>query len=183
MPRVIEVVEYDPHWVQAFEKEATVIAAVFGNRVLGIHHVGSTAVPGLQAKPIIDVLVVLDDTSDINSFNHAMQAVGYRVRGECLDASVPGTPGRFYFSKDTNAIRSHQAHVCAAGHDEILDKLAFRDYLRIHRQVAIDYGDLKRLAAVTHRFDNIGYMNAKDTFVKSVLVKARYWYQTKDLSL
>ena len=57
-----------------------------------MHHIGSTAVPGLDAKPIIDILVVLDDTDDINSFDRAMEDIGYRVRGECLDAPIPGTP-------------------------------------------------------------------------------------------
>src|ERR1700676_2006141 len=100
MTRVIEVVDYDPNWIPAFEKEAAMLTPVFGQRLLEVHHIGSTAVPGLQAKPIIDILVVLDDTGDINSFNPAMEALGYRARAECLDAPIPGTPGRFYFSKD-----------------------------------------------------------------------------------
>ena len=179
MGRVIEIVKYDPNWIRAFEEEAIVLAAVFGNRLLEIHHVGSTAVPGLHAKPIIDILTILDDTADINSFNHAMEGIGYRVRGECLDAPVPGTPGRFYFSKDTNGIRSHHVHVCAQAHQEICDKLALRDYLRNHRDVAAAYEDLKRRAAAAHRFNNIGYMRAKDVFVKSILLDARRWYEAR----
>ena len=177
MPRVIEVVNYDPVWIAAFEKEAAILNAVFGNRAIEVHHVGSTAVPGLHAKPIIDILIVLDHTDDITSFDRTMEDVGYRVRGECLDAPIPGTPGRFYFTKETNGVRSHHVHVCAKGHPEIFDKLAFRDYLRSHSSKAAAYAELKRRIAAQYRFDNIGYMHAKDGFVKSVLLEARRWYQ------
>jgi GrpB-like predicted nucleotidyltransferase (UPF0157 family) len=183
MARVIEVVDYDPLWIAAFEKEAAILSAIFGERVVGVHHIGSTSVPGLDAKPIIDILVVLDNTDDINSFDRAMKDVGYRVRGECLDAPVPGTPGRFYYSKETNGIRSHHVHVCAKGHGDIFDKLAFRDYLRAHSSKAAAYGELKRRIAAQYRFDNIGYMQAKDGFVKSTLLEARRWYEMSDFEL
>ena len=176
MGRLIEVVDYDPNWIKLFEDEATRLKLVFGRRLTEIHHVGSTSVPKLAAKPVIDVLVVLDDTSDIDRFNPRMEQLGYRVRGECLDAEIPGTPGRFYFTKDTNDVRSHHAHVCAKGHQEIFDKLAFRNYLRANHDVAALYGEIKRRAAADHRFDNIGYMRAKDPFVKSTLAAARRWY-------
>ena len=106
-----------------------------------------------------------------------METLGYRARGECLDAPIPGTPGRFYFSKDTNGVRSHQVHVCAKGHREIVDKLAFRDYLCAHECVAAAYGDLKQRVAADHRFDIVGYIRSKDDFVKSALVTARRWYE------
>ena len=178
MPRTIEVVDHDARWCVAFAEEATVLARVFRDRLIEIHHIGSTAVPGLQAKPTIDILIVLDATGSIASYDGAMEALGYRVRGECLDATIPGTPGRFYFSKDSGGIRTHQVHVCAQGHAEITDKLAFRDYLRAHKLTAVAYGDLKRRLALAHRDDIIGYMRGKDDFVKSVLTDARHWYET-----
>ena len=113
MTRVIEVLDYDSNWIDAFEKEAAMLRSIFARRLIDLQHIGSTAIPGLQAKPVIDILVVLDDTGDIDSYNSAMEGLGYRVRGECLDAIIPGTPGRFYFSKDTNGVRSHHVHgVC-----------------------------------------------------------------------
>ena len=99
------------------------------------------------------------------------------MRGECLDAPIPGTPGRFYFTKETNGVRSHHVHVYAKGHWEISYKLAFRDYLRAHRRVAAAYGELKRRLAAQYRFDNIGYMQAKDGFVKSTLLEAQRWFR------
>lgn len=107
-----------------------------------------------------------------------MEALGYRPRGECLDATVPGTPGRFYFSKDRDGTRTHQVHVCAEGHPEIADKLAFRDYLRAHPFEAAAYGQLKQRLARGHREDNIGYMLGKDALVKSLLAAARLWCQS-----
>jgi GrpB-like predicted nucleotidyltransferase (UPF0157 family) len=93
MPRVINVVDHDPTWSAAFEQEAVALAGVFGRRLLRIYHIGSTPISGLCAKPIIDILIVLDQTGTINSFNAAMEALGYRPRGECLDATVLGTWG------------------------------------------------------------------------------------------
>jgi len=179
MGRRIDVVDYNPQWITVFEMESAMLARIFDQRLVDLQHIGSTAVPGLAAKPIIDILIVLDHTEDIDSFNPSMEELGYRVRGECLDATIPGTPGRFYFTKETNGVRSHHVHICAKGHAEIQDKLAFRDYLRANKSVALAYANLKRRLAVDHHFDNIGYMRGKDDFVKSVLVDARRWYATQ----
>jgi hypothetical protein len=108
MARVIEIVPYEAKWPAAFEAEAAALREVFGTRALAVEHIGSTAVPGLEAKPIIDVLVVLDSTDDLSVFSDGMNSLGYRVRGECLAAEIPGTPGRFYFSKDHGDVRTHQ---------------------------------------------------------------------------
>jgi GrpB-like predicted nucleotidyltransferase (UPF0157 family) len=183
MARVISVVDHDRTWSVAFEQEATALAGVFGRRLLRIHHIGSTSISGLCAKPIIDILIVLDQTATINSFNAAMETLGYRPRGECLDATVPGTPGRFYFTKDQDGTRTHQVHVCADAHPEIVDKLAFRDYLRTHPVEAAAYGELKQRLALAHRDDNIGYMLGKDAFVKSLLAAARLSYTSSRVPL
>ena len=179
MGRKIEVVDYNPRWITDFERESVVLARIFGQRLKDIQHIGSTAVPNLAAKPIIDILIVLNHTDDIDSFNAFMEGLGYRVRGESLDAIIPGTPGRFYFTRETNGVRSHHVHICAKGHAEIVDKLAFRDYLRAHESVALAYADLKRRLAADHRFDNIGYMRGKDAFIESVLADATRWYVTR----
>jgi len=175
MPRTIEVVEYDSAWGAAFADEARRLAGVFGDALIAIHHVGSTSIAGLHAKPIIDILVVLRETETIDRFSAPMERLGYRVRGECLDAEIPGTPGRFYFTKNRGDERTHHVHACAAGHPEIADKLAFRDYLRAHPRRAAEYGALKARLAAAHRHDNIAYMHGKDAYVKSLLDDARRW--------
>ena len=176
MGRIIEVVPPDATvWRAAFAREARLLEHVFGDALVAIHHVGSTSISGLPAKPIIDVLVVLLETVTIARFSSAMEGLGYRVRGECLDAQVPGTPGRFYFSKDQDGRRTHHTHVCAIGHVEITDKLTFRDYLRAHPDRAAEYGALKQDLARRYRRDNIGYMHGKDAFIRTVLEDARKW--------
>jgi GrpB-like predicted nucleotidyltransferase (UPF0157 family) len=144
MIRIIEVVPHDEvAWRDAFEREASALGLVFRDNVVAIHHIGSTSIPGLPAKPVIDILVVLRETATIDRYSGDMEALGYRVRGECLDAEIPGTPGRFYFSKEAGGTRTHHVHACALGHPEINDKLAFRDYLRAHPRRAAEYAALK----------------------------------------
>ena len=179
MVRSIEVVDFDPTWHVAFDHEAAALARVFAPVLVGLHHIGSTSIPLLPAKPIIDILVVLRETDTIARFDRAMEALGYRVRGECLDAEVPGTPGRFYFSKDAQGERTHQVHACAAGHPEVVDKLAFRDYLRAHPQEAAVYGELKRRLALDYPHDIVGYIRGKEPFIKLLLEDARHWYSAR----
>jgi len=183
MPRTIEVVEHDSGWDTAFAQEAGALAAVFGDSLMAVHHVGSTSVPGLHSKPIIDILVVLRETETIDRFNPPMQKLGYSVRGECLDAEIPGTPGRFYFTKNSGEKRTHHVHACAVGHPDVADKLVFRDYLRAHPQRAAQYGALKERLALEHRHDNIGYMRGKDDDIRSILDEARRWSAQPDRPL
>src|SRR5256714_1742083 len=178
MGRIIEVVPQDATVCRAaFAREARLLEHVFGDALVAIHHVGSTSISGLPAKPIIDILVVLHETATIARFSGAMRGLGYRVRGECLDAEVPGTPGRFYFSKEQDGKRTHHTHVCAAGHVEIVDKLAFRDYLRAHPCRAAEYGALKQDLARRYRRDNIGPMPGKNAFIRTILEDARQWHR------
>jgi GrpB-like predicted nucleotidyltransferase (UPF0157 family) len=183
MARTVVVTPYNSDWPTAFTRESEALSRVFTDSLLAIHHIGSTSVPGLAAKPIIDILVVVKETRTIDGFSAGMERLGYRVRGECLDAEIPGTPGRFYFSKDTDGVRTSQVHVCAAGHSEIGDKLAFRDYLRVHPDRANAYANLKHHLATRHRDDVLGYMRGKDEFVKSVLIEARLWVHRGALGL
>ncbi len=175
MGKIIEVVPHDPTACTAFAREAEALEHVFGEALIAIHHIGSTSISGLPAKPIIDLLVVWRETATISRFSSAMEALGYRDRGECLDAEIPGTPGRFYFSKDQDGMRTHNTHVCAVGHSEIGDKLAFRDYLRAHPRRAAEYGALKQNLAARFRHDNIAYMRGKDAFIRTILEEARQW--------
>ncbi len=89
MVRTIEVTEYDIAWTRVFDEEAMALKVIFGDSLVTIHHIGSTAIPGLLAKPIIDVLVVIKETKTIERFGSAMEQLGYRVRGECLGRRSP----------------------------------------------------------------------------------------------
>ena len=106
-----------------------------------------------------------------------MEELGYDCRGECLEAEVPGTPGRHYFCQNRNGVRYSHVHVCKIGHEEIRAILAFRDYLRAHPQEAQRYDDLKRHLAQQFAYNNIEYMRGKDALVKELISLALKWWR------
>jgi len=175
MSRIIVVTDYDAAWPLQYQAEAERLRPLFGSAVVAMHHIGSTSVPGLRAKPTIDILVEVAPGVSIEGLYPAMSGLGYDCRGECLDAAMPGTPGRHYFSRRTGAAHTHHVHVCHVGHHEVSDYLALRDYLRAHPDEAARYAELK--TELTQRFsrDNLGYMRGKDQFVKELIHSARQW--------
>jgi len=168
--RRILVTDYDPTWWDAYVAEHAELAKVFAPIAESLHHIGSTSVPGMMAKPTIDILVIVRVTRDLASYDPAMITLGYRPRGECLDAG--GTPGRFYYSKDVNGIRTHHVHICQSGHWQIVELLAFPAYLRSHPGVARSYAELKRLACRDGGSDNAQYMAKKAEWLPTRIAAA-----------
>jgi GrpB-like predicted nucleotidyltransferase (UPF0157 family) len=117
-----------------FEAEAANLAAVFGEQVVAIEHVGSTAVPGLVAKAIIDIMVIVADLPTVDASDRPMAELGYEPRGEF------GIAGRRYYPKDIAGRRTYQVHLYETGNPEIERHLLFRDYLRTHPEAAAAYG-------------------------------------------
>ena len=168
--RKVEVVPHDPRWRDAFEAEARHVAAALGDNVVAVHHVGSTAIPDIYAKPVIDLLVEVRDIDAVDGRGSAMGSLGYEVMGEY------GIPGRRYFRKDNReGIRTHHVHAFEAGSAEALRHLAFRDYLLAHPGEAQEYGELKRGLAEEHPQDMDAYMDGKDGFIKEVDRRAARW--------
>ena len=174
MGRRIEVVPYDSSWPAAFELEREKVSLVFEPILESIHHIGSTSVPGLSAKPVIDILVVVHDDSAITDYDGRMSGLHYTPRGECLDAG--GTPGRFYYSKTVDGVRTHQVHVCRVGHFEIAEKLLFPRYLREHGDVADAYARLKLAAISQGDVDTPRYMARKHDWIRSTVREALAHY-------
>ena len=173
----LEMFEYDPEWPRMFAQEASRLESVWADQLVAVHHIGSTAVPGLMAKPIIDSMIVIKDISRVHQFDSGMISLGYRPRGECLDAF--GTPGRFYYSKNTDVIRTHQAHVMETGHFDIERQLNCRDYLRTHPGVAKEYAKLKS-KLIKNNTTGIGeYIEGKQTFIEDCIAKATIWRNTE----
>lgn len=169
MRRVL-VVPYDPNWPTAFEQAATELRAAMGSRLVAVEHIGSTAVPGLCAKPIIDLLAIVDDLDALDSRSEAMRALGYEVLGEF------GIPGRRYYRRDNrDGERTHHVHAFRCDASAVLRHLAFRDYLRAHPEVARTYADLKRALAGAHPDDIHAYMDGKDGFIQRVEAEALRW--------
>ena len=166
----VRVVFHDPQWRQAFEAEAEQVAVALGESVVAIHHIGSTAVPDIYAKPIIDLLVEVRDITKVDDQSLVMQALGYEVMGEF------GIPGRRYFRKnDREGNRTHHVHAFRAGSEEVVRHLAFRDYLTAHPDDAQRYSDLKRRLADEYPDSIDEYMNGKDGFIKEMDRRAAQW--------
>lgn len=164
------VTKYNENWNRMFENEAQKIKVIFGAELIDIHHIGSTSVPGLQAKPIIDMMPVVKDITRIDSFNEQMKELGYECMGEF------GMEGRRYFRKGGDH-RTHHVHTFQFDNTEDIHRhLAVRDYLRIHSDIATRYGSLKESLARQYPDDIEAYMDGKDSFVKNLEKEAIDWH-------
>ena len=154
----------DPAWPARFDEEAARLAALLpDDLVTRIDHVGSTAVPGLDAKPIIDVQVSVRTMTPVEAYVGPLTAGGYR---HVLD---PWSDDHEFFSRDgDDGNRAVNLHVCADGSDWERKHLAFRDHLRAHPEDAAAYADLKRDLAAHHGVDRAGYTEDKTDFVERV---------------
>ena len=159
------VVEYDPQWPRRYEEERSRIAAALGGLMTGIEHVGSTAVPGLGGKPVIDIMIGVARFEDGERCVAPLEGLGYEYRGEA------GIPGRLFFRKGQP--RTHHVHLVEQGGDFWEDVLLFRDFLRAHRETAAEYYNLKKELAAKFRTDREVYADAKTPFIQAVLDRAR----------
>ncbi len=164
---LVEVVPYNPQWKKAFESESRQIAKVLATNLVVIHHIGSTAIPNIYAKPIIDLLIEVKDINLLIQQTPAMVALGYEAMGEY------GLVGRRYFRKENSlGIRTHHVHIYEIYSPEIERHLAFRDYMIAHPEEAFQYSQLKQELAQKYPEDIEGYMDGKDEFVKRIEKKA-----------
>ncbi len=174
MTRKIEVVPHKPRWSELFQEAVEDLTAVFGPEIVAAHHIGSTAIPGILAKPIVDVLLVVRDIDKIDSFNPEMMEQGYRPQGEF------GIPARRFFIKGSETYRTHHVHVFEDGHAAIDRHLAFRDYLRAHPDQAQAYSRLKDKLARQFPHDIDGYMAGKNGFIKEIERRAEAWKSAEE---
>ena len=161
----IEVVPYDPQWPVQFSEEAKQIEPLFGDNFVAIHHIGSTAVPGLCAKPTIDMILEVKDIQQVDQCNEAMQRLGYVAWGEYH------IPGRRFFVKGEEK-RTHHIHAFQTDSGEIARHLHVRDYLRLHPKEAQAYAELKVKLAQEFCHNRRGYVDAKTPFVKALEQRA-----------
>lgn len=162
MFRRVELTPHDPNWARLYQEEVGKLADILSHEIIAIHHMGSTAIPGISAKPIIDILVVVTKIDRIDGYNHQMATLGYTQRGE------HGIPGRRYFSKDTQGARTHHVHIFQAGNPEIDRHLKFRDHLLLHSDDAQAYSQLKIDLAKIFPEDVDQYTDAKSDFIRSI---------------
>ena len=170
MSMIVKVVAYQADWPQQFEEEAAKLMEQIGSVSKALFHIGSTSVPGLMAKPVIDILLEVHRLSDLDEQSHQLEKLGYEVMGE------NGIPGRRYFRKGGET-RTHHIHAFQTGDPGLTRHLAFRDYLRAHPHKAQAYGNLIAEIAERHPNDIDRYCDEKDSFVKQHEALALEWYR------
>ena len=163
----VRIVPYDHQWPDSFAIERQLLAHAIGRWVVAgsIEHIGSTAVPGLAAKPVIDIMAGVD------SLEASREAIPELERHHYCYAAYR-IEVMHWFCKPSPAHRTHHLHLVPLGSSLWIQQLAFRDYLRTHPDVALEYGALKRRLAGAHPCDRDAYTNAKAPFVQRILAKA-----------
>jgi GrpB-like predicted nucleotidyltransferase (UPF0157 family) len=169
MVRRVQVVPHDRQWSEQFRVEAELIAEALGGQIVAVHHIGSTAIAGISAKPTIDLLVEVRDIAQVDTLNPEMTRRGYEPKGE------HGIVGRRYFSRCAGEEHTHHVHVFQVGDPQIQRHLGFRDYLRAHSEEAQAYGRLKERLALAFPEDIEAYMAGKNDFIEQIDRKARTW--------
>lgn len=169
MARHIVIARYNPLWRDMFETEAAKIKEILGKNCISVFHIGSTSVPGLAAKPIIDIMPVVYDLKAVDGVCAEFEKIGYEYMGEC------GITGRRYLRKGGNE-RTHHIHIYAENNADDIDRhLAVRDYLRTHKDVCEQYAALKRALAKKYPYDSNGYCRGKEDFVQKTERNALEW--------
>jgi GrpB-like predicted nucleotidyltransferase (UPF0157 family) len=164
MPAPVIIVPYDPAWPATFLGLRATLACALDDIALDIVHVGSTAVPGLAAKPIIDLVAVIESDARLPAAIERLARIGYAFEGDL------GVAGRYAFRPPPPYdVHHHHLYVCAKDNRALKEQIAFRDYLRSKPDAAEAYASLKRAAADAHRNDRNAYTDAKTAFVTSVL--------------
>lgn len=161
MINIIEVVPYRAEWPALFEKEADLLKSTLGRNCIAIHHVGSTAILGMAAKPIIDIIPVVKNILAVDEKIETMTMLGYKAHGEA------GMLFRRFFQKG-NPITTHNIHVYEEGAGEIDRLIKFRDWMRTHPDDLKNYADLKRKLASQFSTDRLRYTMAKENFIADI---------------
>lgn len=165
----ILVVDYDVNWSIQYEQEKIQILDALGNTVADIQHIGSTSVPGLAAKPVIDILLGLKQVPPSKAQISGLENLGYLYCGEL------GIPERHYFRRGMP--RTHQIHSVQLDSEFWKIHILFRDFLRAHPDAAQQYEALKRKLAVEFRYNRDRYTDSKAPLIEQLLVQARAWQQ------
>lgn len=163
-PIPVELCPYMPAWAEAAQREATRLTEALVECLVVVHHVGSTAIPGIRAKPILDLLPVVNDLTALDDNRPLLEALGYVWRGEY------GLTGRRYCTLDDprTGRRRVQLHCYAQGSPEIARHVAFRDHLRAHPAVALAYDAEKERCRGLHPTDSHAYTDCKSGWIRRI---------------
>ncbi len=164
-PGRVDLRPYDESWPQLFEQERRLLQAALGDRILAIEHVGSTAIPGIMAKPVLDIATAVEQFEAAFECVPIVEGLGYDYRGEY------GIARRHYFIRGVP--RTHQVHMVERGSETWRDFIVFRDRLRRDAELAKTYAELKMALAARYPEDRQAYTEAKAEFIREVNRRAR----------
>jgi GrpB-like predicted nucleotidyltransferase (UPF0157 family) len=165
----VRIVDYDPEWPALAETEMRAIEEALGGVAVRVEHVGSTAVPGLAAKPILDLQLSVEAIEPRDRYVGPLERLGY------LFVPAPESPDYHLFVKPGERPRTHHIHVCAAGSEHELRHIAVRDFLRAQSDEAARYEALKRDVAARHPQDRLAYIEGKEDYVSDLEARAVEW--------
>jgi GrpB-like predicted nucleotidyltransferase (UPF0157 family) len=173
-PIPVELVPHSAQWQRAAEAEGRRLQEALGRNLLAVHHIGSTAIPGIHAKPILDLLPVMHSVGELDQRQRTLESLGYEYWGEY------GIPGRRYctLADPATGRRMIQLHCFDEGSSEIEKHLAFRDYVRAHPTIAREYDLEKQRCRDLHPDDSHAYSDAKAAWIESQLAAALAWYHS-----
>ncbi|MBN1200361.1 MAG: GrpB family protein [Anaerolineae bacterium] len=159
-----ELAAYNPEWPKIFERENELLAGALGDHAIEIEHVGSTSVPGLRAKPIIDILLAVEAFAPLDEYKRLLEPLGYHHQSHDADDE------RLFFWKGIP--RTHHLHIVEYVTWEHQRHLLFRDYLRSHDEIARLYEEIKRQLTSAFRGNRPAYTKGKTAFIKSIMARA-----------
>jgi GrpB-like predicted nucleotidyltransferase (UPF0157 family) len=162
----VVLVRHNPKWAHSFSRESKALQKVFGKDALDIQHVGSTAIPGILAKPIIDIALIVSSLHKVRRYTKKLQILGYTLK-----KNDPRTE-RLFFTKGSEERRTHYLHIGEYGSGYAEDMILFRNYLRKYKNAVKKYSELKSKLAKQYQHTRAMYTARKEKFVKEIVEKA-----------
>jgi len=161
---IVNLVQYSPEWQKSFEEEKSILQSTLGQIIKDIQHIGSTAIPNLMAKPIIDIGIAIENIQDVQKCVEPLKNLGYEYKGEF------NLPGRHFFIKGNP--RTHHIHIVEQQSNHWKIWILFRDYLRNHEEIAKEYESLKIELAKKYKHNRQAYIKEKAPFIEKVVKMA-----------
>jgi GrpB-like predicted nucleotidyltransferase (UPF0157 family) len=164
---IVHLNEYDPEWENKFDYEKKQIIGAVGDEFAAVEHIGSTSIKGLKAKPIIDIMVGVDDLNRTSTLIAPLSNIEFEY------VPKPELTDRRFFRKGLWGRGTCHLHICEFESTEWIEKLLFRDYLRKHPKAAEQYASLKSKLAAEYKYDRPAYTQQKEPFIRDIIEKAR----------